>query len=53
VAELLGLSQPNFVSLYQLRYPDMPRPVIDLGQGPASFCCEATIEDSEAQRANR
>lgn len=31
VAEILGLAQPNSVSLYQRRYPDMPRPVINLG----------------------
>jgi predicted DNA-binding transcriptional regulator AlpA len=31
VAELLGLAQPNSVSLYQRRYADMPRPVINLG----------------------
>ena len=30
VAEILGLSQRNTVSLYQRRYVDMPRPVIDL-----------------------
>lgn len=33
VAEILGLSHRNTVSLYQRRYADMPRPVIDLGQG--------------------
>ncbi len=33
VAALLGLSHPNSVSLYQRRYPDMPRPVVDLGRG--------------------
>lgn len=33
VAELLGLSHRNTVSTYQRRYPDMPRPVIDLGPG--------------------
>jgi len=33
VAELLGLSQRNTVSLYQRRYAEMPRPVIDLGRG--------------------
>ncbi len=33
LAELIGLSHPNSVSLYQRRYPDMPRPVIDLGRG--------------------
>ena len=33
VAELLGLSHPNSVSTYQHRYKDMPRPVVDLGEG--------------------
>lgn len=33
IADLLGLTHPNSVSTYQRRYPDMPRPVIDLGPG--------------------
>lgn len=33
VADLLGLSHRNTVSAYQKRYPDMPRPVLDLGHG--------------------
>lgn len=33
MAMLLGLSHPNSVSLYQRRYGDMPRPVVDLGNG--------------------
>ena len=33
VADMLGLAQRNTVSLYQKRYPDMPRPVVDLGSG--------------------
>ena len=33
VADMLGLAQRNTVSLYQRRYPDMPRPLVDLGQG--------------------
>lgn len=36
VAEILGLNSPtgrNVVSVYQRRYPDMPRPVVDLGKG--------------------
>lgn len=33
VADLLGLSHRNTVSSYQKRYPDMPRPVVDLGRG--------------------
>jgi glutathione-regulated potassium-efflux system ancillary protein KefG len=33
VAMLLGLAHRNTVSTYQRRYPDMPRPVVDLGKG--------------------
>ena len=33
VAEMLGLSHSNSVSTYQHRYSDMPRPVVDLGEG--------------------
>lgn len=33
VADLLGLAQRNTVSLYQKRYPEMPRPVVNLGRG--------------------
>ena len=33
VADILGLAHRNTVSAYQKRYPEMPRPVIDLGRG--------------------
>jgi predicted DNA-binding transcriptional regulator AlpA len=33
LAQMLGLAHPNSVSLYQRRYADMPRPVVDLGTG--------------------
>ena len=33
VADLLGLAQRTSVSVYQQRYPDMPRPVVRLGGG--------------------
>jgi glutathione-regulated potassium-efflux system ancillary protein KefG len=33
VADTLGLSQGTAVSVYQHRYPDMPRPVVNLGNG--------------------
>jgi predicted DNA-binding transcriptional regulator AlpA len=29
-AELLGLAQPNSVSIYARRYPDFPKPVVEL-----------------------
>jgi predicted DNA-binding transcriptional regulator AlpA len=33
VAHILGLSHFQSVSTYQRRYPDMPRPAVDLGPG--------------------
>ena len=33
IADLLGYAHRNTVSVYQKRYPDMPRPVIDMGKG--------------------
>jgi glutathione-regulated potassium-efflux system ancillary protein KefG len=33
VADVLRLSHRNTVSQYQRRYADMPRPVLDLGEG--------------------
>jgi glutathione-regulated potassium-efflux system ancillary protein KefG len=33
IADLLGLAHRNTVSVYQKRYSDMPRPVMDLGPG--------------------
>jgi hypothetical protein len=32
VAEILGLSLSSNVGLYQRRYPDMPKPVINVGR---------------------
>ena len=33
VADILGLARRNSISAYQKLYPDMPRPVMDLGKG--------------------
>ena len=33
VAHLLGLAHRNTVSVYQKRYPEMPRPIVDFGGG--------------------
>ena len=44
VAELLGLLHPNSVSTYQRRYPDMPRPVVDLGEGRCKLWLRREIE---------
>jgi len=49
VARLIGLSHANSVSLYQRRYPDMPRPVIDLGRGRPRLWLRPAILDWHGQ----
>jgi glutathione-regulated potassium-efflux system ancillary protein KefG len=50
VAELLGLAQRNTVSAYQRRYPAMPRPVVDLGQGRCKLWLRSEIKHWQAER---
>ena len=50
VARILGLSQRNTVSQYQRRYPDMPRPVLDLGPGRPSLWLRPHIERWHARQ---
>lgn len=50
IADLLGLAQRNTVSGYQRRYPDMPRPVIDLGKGRPRLWRRSEIERWAKQR---
>lgn len=44
VARIIGLAHRNTVSQYQRRYPDMPRPVLDLGPGRPSLWLRPQIE---------
>ncbi|MEJ7706730.1 MAG: hypothetical protein WKF82_05225 [Nocardioidaceae bacterium] len=44
VADLLGLAQPNSVYLYQKRYPDMPRPLVDRGPRRAKLWSRSELE---------
>jgi len=44
VAEILGLAHRTAVSVYQQRYPDMPRPVLDLGAGRPMLWLRPEIE---------
>jgi hypothetical protein len=44
IAELLGLTQRTSVSVYQKRYPDMPRPVVDLGPGRSMLWLRPSVE---------
>ena len=44
VAKLIGVAHRNTVSVYQKRYPEMPRPVVDLGRGRCKLWLQAEIE---------
>jgi len=51
VADILKLSHRNSVSLYQRRYADMPRPVVDLGEGRVKLWLRPDIERWAAEQA--
>jgi glutathione-regulated potassium-efflux system ancillary protein KefG len=51
VADILGVARHNTVSVYQHRYPDMPRPVIDLGKGRMKLWLRPEIEKWTAGHA--
>jgi len=53
LAGLLGLSHPNSVSLYQRRYPDMPRPVVDLGRGRPRLWLRPAVQAWASSRRSR
>ena len=44
VAEILGLAHRNTVSLYQRRYREMPRPVLDLGRGRPKLWLRSEVQ---------
>lgn len=50
VAELLGLAHRNTVSVYQRRYEDMPRPVVDLGSGRVKLWKRSDVTAWHARR---
>ncbi len=50
VAEILGLAHRNTVSVYQRRYADMPRPVVDLGPARTKLWLRPQIERWAAER---
>jgi predicted DNA-binding transcriptional regulator AlpA len=52
VAQILGLAQFNTVSNYQRRYPDMPRPVVDMGRGRCKLWLRSDVE-AWAKRSHR
>jgi hypothetical protein len=53
VAELLGLAHRNTVSVYQHRYSDMPRPVLDFGNTRVKLWLRPELERWAAEQAAR
>ena len=51
VAELLGLAHRNTVSVYQYRHPDMPRPVLNFGNGRVKVWLKPDVERWAARQA--
>jgi predicted DNA-binding transcriptional regulator AlpA len=45
VSEILGLSDQRAVSVYQRRYPEMPRPVMDRGKNRVKLWYKPEILD--------
>ncbi|HEX3542797.1 MAG TPA: hypothetical protein VHT75_20380 [Acidimicrobiales bacterium] len=50
VAQILGLASRRTVSVYQQRYPDMPRPVIERSAGHTKLWLRSEIEAWAAGR---
>lgn len=53
VAHVLDLSHRNTVSQYQRRYADMPRPVVDVGEGRVKLWLRPDIERWAAEQPAR
>src|SRR5947209_762757 len=53
VADILHLSHRNTVFQYQRTYEDMPRPVVDLGQGRVKLWLRPQIERWSGRQAAR
>ncbi len=52
VAQMLGLAHRNTVSVYQKRYADMPRPIVEMGRGRCRLWSRAEIREWAAVRAH-
>ena len=53
VAEILGLSHRNTVTTYLKRYPDMPKPIVELGTGRVRLWLRPDIEAWAENRMRR
>jgi len=53
VAEIIGLSHATSVTTYLKRYPDFPRPVVDLSRSRVRLWRRQDIEDWRKQRLEK
>jgi glutathione-regulated potassium-efflux system ancillary protein KefG len=53
VAEILGLTHRNSVTTYLRRYADMPRPVVELGEGRVRLWLRPEVEQWARQTGRR
>jgi predicted DNA-binding transcriptional regulator AlpA len=53
VAEILGLSHRNSVYTYLRRYPSMPRPILDIGEGRVQLWLRPEVEAWARARSNK
>ena len=53
VASILGLTRTSGVFVYQARYTDMPKPVLDLGDRKAKLWSRKEMEAWQRIRATR
>ena len=51
VAEMIGLSHVNSVTTYLKRYPDFPRPVVDVSNGRIRLWLRQDIDGWLASRS--
>lgn len=50
VAAILRLSHPSSVTTYLRRYPDFPKPVVDLGASRVRLWCRKDIDKWHRKR---
>jgi glutathione-regulated potassium-efflux system ancillary protein KefG len=52
VAEILGLTNKRAVSVYQRRYPEMPRPIVDRGHKRAKLWLQSEVMEWASRRGH-
>jgi predicted DNA-binding transcriptional regulator AlpA len=53
VARILGLSRANSVATYRARYPDFPKPVVDLPESRVRLWLRREIDEWDNTRSHR